>query len=76
MNRLTNEDVAESISMTTLRMHQLVIDFYEEMHTDKGEAVTDINKTLSLLQGFRRGIAEELTMIHEAVVQYLEDHGQ
>ena len=51
-------------------------DFYEEMHTDKGEAVTDINKTLSLLQGFRRGIAEELTMIHEAVVQYLEDHGQ
>jgi hypothetical protein len=76
MNRLTNEDVAESVSMTTLRMHQLVTDFYEDMHTDSGEAVTDITKTLSLLQSFRRSIAEELTMVHEAVVQYLEDHGQ
>ena len=51
-------------------------DFYEDMHTDSGEAVTDITKTLSLLQSFRRSIAEELTMVHEAVVQYLEDHGQ
>jgi hypothetical protein len=52
----------------------MVTDFYEAMHTTSGEPLTQLDLVLGNLQSFRRGMGEELTMIHEAVVQYLEDH--
>lgn len=76
MSKITNEDVAESISIATLRMHDLVTDLYEALHsTDGRDVMFQMDFVLGNLQGFRRLMAEELSMIHEAIVQYREDNG-
>jgi hypothetical protein len=64
------------VSTATNRMHQLVTDLYESLHTDNGSPQTRIDVVIGLTNNFRRLINEELDLVRESVTQYLEDHDQ
>ena len=74
MSKLKPEDVGRGVSTATNRMHQLVTDLYEALHTTDGEPLTQIDMVIGLTNNFRRLINEELDLVREAVTQYLEDH--
>lgn len=64
------------MSTATNRMHQLVTDLYEALHTDNGNPQTRIDVVIGMTNNFRRLINEELDLVRESVTQYLESHDQ
>jgi len=70
---LTKKDLSRSYSIATTRIHQLITEFYEELHDSKGEPKENPGVVANMISGIRIMINHELDLIKDASYEYFED---
>jgi len=69
---LTKEQLSESFSIATLRMHSLITQFYEELHENDGNPCINPGLVANMISAARATINHELDLIKEASYQHFE----
>jgi hypothetical protein len=69
---LRKEDLGVSYRIATVRLHQLITDFYEELFDRAGDPRTDPGNIANMVSGMRIAINQELDLIKEASYEYFE----
>jgi len=69
---LTKEQLSESYSIATVRMHNLVTEFYEGLHEADGSPCIHPGLVSNMISVVRTLINHELDLIKEASLQHFE----
>lgn len=71
---LTKDDLGRSYRIATVRLHQLITDFYEELFDRAGDPRADPGNIANLISGMRVVINQELDLVKEASYEYFESN--
>ena len=69
---LTKEQLGDSYRIATVRIHDLITEFYEELFDVIGSPRTDPGNIANMISGVRVVINQELDLIKEASYQHFE----
>jgi hypothetical protein len=69
---LTKEQLSRSFSVATIRIHELVDEFYEGLHMDDGSPCINPGTVANMLTVLRVQVEHELDLIKEASYQHFE----
>lgn len=69
---LTKEELSRSYSIATQRMHQLITEFYEDLHDREGNPLVNPGLVANMISAFRIVLNHEFDLIKEASYQYFE----
>lgn len=73
-NELTKEGLGRSYMIGTVRLHDLIVEFYENLFDDEGNPREDSGNIANMVSGIRIMMNEELDLIKEASYQYFESN--
>lgn len=76
---LTKEQLADSFSIATLRMHNLIDEFYEDLHERDGSPCINAGIVANMIAVIKTLIDHELELIRDASYEHFEsnyDEGQ
>ena len=73
-NNLTKEGLGRSYMIGTVRLHELISEFYENLFDDDGNPREDPGNIANMVSGIRVVMNEELDLISEASYQYFESN--
>ena len=69
---LTKEQLSDRFSIATLRIHDIVDEFYENLHRDDGSPIINPGTVAAMLTFTASQIDQELDLIREASYQHFE----
>lgn len=69
---LTKDQLGASYRIATVRVHNLITEFYEELFDKNGDPRTDPGNISSMISGIRMMIYDELDLIKDASYEYFE----
>jgi hypothetical protein len=69
---LTKDQLSESYSIATLRMHNVITEFYEDLHERGGSPRINPGIVANMIQMVRVVLNAELDLIKEASFQHFE----
>lgn len=69
---LTKEQLSESFSIATCRMHDYITELYEDLHEHSGRPRVNPGIVANLISAVRVAFNQELDLIKEASYQYFE----
>lgn len=69
---LTKQDLSRSYSIATTRIHQLITEFYEELHDAKGDPKVNPGVVANMISGIRIMINHELDLVKDSSYEYFE----
>ncbi len=71
---LTKEQLAESFSIATLRMHNLIDEFYEDLHERNGSPCINAGIIANMIAVMKTLIDHELELIRDASYEHFESN--
>tara|TARA_R100001086_G_scaffold56573_2_gene25559 strand:+ start:1014 stop:1295 length:282 start_codon:yes stop_codon:yes gene_type:complete len=71
---LTKEQLAESFSIATLRMHNLIDEFYEDLHERNGSPCINAGIIANMITVMKTLIDHELELIRDASYEHFESN--
>jgi len=71
-NELTKEQLGASYRIATVRLHELITEFFEELFDDKGDPREDSGNVANMVAGIRVMMNEELDLVKEASFEHSE----
>lgn len=69
---LTKEDLSRTYSIATSRIHQLITEFYEELHDSHGNPRVNPGMVANMISGMRVMLNHEFDLVKEASYEYFE----
>jgi hypothetical protein len=69
---LTKEQLGTTYRVATVRLHDIVTEFYEDLFDIKGDPRTDPGNVANMISAIRISINLELDLIKEASYEHLE----
>lgn len=69
---LTKEQLGASYRIATVRIHDLITEFYEDLFDMSGSPRTDPGNVANMISGMRVAINQELDLVKEASYQHFE----
>ena len=69
---LTEKDLSRTYSIATSRMHQLITEFYEELHDRNGRPKVNPGVVANMISGMRIMINHEFDLVKDAAYEYFE----
>lgn len=71
-NELTKKQLGASYRIATLRLHELITEFFEELFDENGDPREDSGNVANMVAGIRVMMNEELNLIKEASFEHSE----
>ena len=69
---LTKEQLGATYRIATVRLHELITEFYEELFDFQGSPRVDPGNVANMISGIRVAINQELDLVKEASYQHFE----
>jgi len=69
---LTKEQLGATYRIATVRLHDLITEFYEELFDFDGDPRLDPGNVANMISGMRVAMNQELDLIKEASYQHFE----
>ncbi len=71
-NELTKSDLGSKYMIATVRAHELITEFYEDLFDQDGNPRTDPGNVSKMCSGICLIISEELDLVRDSAYEYFE----
>ena len=71
---LTKEQLGATYRIATVRLHELITEFYEELFDFDGDPRVDPGNVANMISGMRVAMNQELDLVKEASYQHFESN--